>query len=418
MTGRTTVLALKIPSILVAASLTTAILTACSGSNALSLQPRPNLQSVSAKQSVGRAITQLYSFTGGKTGKLPYAGLEVLNGVLYGTTTDGGFRHQGCIFSITPSGTFTLLHSFQGGSDGAYPYATLQNVNGVLYGTTAGGGATGNGTAFTVTTSGAETVIYSFKGDPDGSEPMARLTELDGVLFGTTASGGSHNFGTVFGITKSGKEMVLHSFKGRDDGATPQGRLASLGGVLYGTTYGVPGKVSRGTVFEITTSGTVRVLHRFAGSPNDGANPSAGPIVVGGTLYGTTTLGGKGCYSGGGGCGTVYSVSTSRKETVLHSFLGGSQDGSYPYASLTDVGGVLYGTTAYGYRGCYSGGGGCGALFKITLSGSETVVAAFGGGNSGGTTPFSHVTYLGGVLYGTAYKGGAANVGTVYEAMP
>ncbi len=403
---------------LVATILSAALLAACSGSNALSLQQRPTLQSLPAKPAVGPAVTQLYSFTGGMNGKLPYAGLEVANGVLYGTTTAGGQRRLGCIFSITPSGVFTLLHSFQGGSDGAYPYATLQNVNGVLYGTTAGGGATGNGTVFTVTTSGAEKVIYNFKGDPDGSAPVARLTQLQGVLFGSTASGGYRNFGTVFVITKSGRETVLHSFKGRDDGAAPQGRLASLGGLLYGTTYGVPGKVSRGTVFEITTSGTVRVLHRFAGSPNDGANPSAGPVAVGGMLYGTTTLGGKGCYTGGAGCGTVYSVSTSRTETVLHNFLGGSQDGSYPYASLADVGGVLYGTTAYGYRGCYSGGGGCGALFKITLSGFETVVAAFGQGNSGGTTPFSHVTYLGGVLYGTAYKGGAANVGTVYEAMP
>ena len=56
-----------------------------------------------------------------------------------------------------------------------------------------------------------------------------------------------------------------------------------------------------GTVFSLSKSGVEKVMHSFSGAP-DGALPYAGLINVKGTLYGTTWAGGSGC--GSLGCGT------------------------------------------------------------------------------------------------------------------
>jgi uncharacterized repeat protein (TIGR03803 family) len=95
-----------------------------------------------------------------------------------------------------------------------------------------------------------------------------------------------------------------------------------------------------GTLFAISRSGKETVIHNFGGPP-DGANPSADLIDVNGTLYGTTSSGGA------NNGGTVFAVTASGAETVLHSF-GGSNDGSDPVAGLVSVKGTLYGTTLYG----------------------------------------------------------------------
>jgi len=96
---------------------------------------------------------------------------------------------------------------------------------------------------------------------------------------------------------------------------------------LYGTTY-EGGADGDGTVFSITTSGVETVLHSF--DETDGRNPTAGLIDVSGTLYGTTRNGGA------GNGGAVFAVTTSGTETVLHSFGLTSADGNDPYAGLVD----------------------------------------------------------------------------------
>jgi uncharacterized repeat protein (TIGR03803 family) len=149
----------------------------------------------------------LYSFGafGSGDGEGPFAGLIALNGVLYGTTIEGGANNTGTVFSATPSGTEKIVYSFgaSGSGDGAYPqWAGVIAVNGVLYGTTVAGGANGFGTVFSVTTSGSETVLHSFGafGSGDGAGPMASLTLRAKTLYGTTAGGGADNEGTVFSI--------------------------------------------------------------------------------------------------------------------------------------------------------------------------------------------------------------------------
>lgn len=303
----------------------------------------------------------LYSFRVGSDGANPYAGFVYSKGRLYGATYYGGsyeygsgcYYGQGCgtFFSIARSGAETVLHSFGGSGDGQNPFALLIKVNGALYGTTQHGGEdTDGGTVFKITPSGDETVLHSFGGSGDGAAPMAGLVSVKGALYGTTYFGGTNNIGTVFKITASGTETVLYSFSRGSDGAYPEGQLLDVHGTLYGTTQG-GGSAGSGTVFSVTTAGKERVLYSFLGNP-DGAGPVASLVVVNGVLYGTTELGGA--YSDTSvGNGTVFSITTSGKERVLHRFAG-NPDGTYPRAQLLDVHGTLYGTASNG--GAYGDG--------------------------------------------------------------
>jgi uncharacterized repeat protein (TIGR03803 family) len=324
----------------------------------------------------------------------------------------------GTVYSITPSGTETVLHSFKGGEDGASPEARLIVRNGTLYGTTLERGETcrqfGCGTVFSITPSGQETALHGFTGSPDGERPFAPLLNVNGTLYGTTSSGGSHvgancgstGCGTVFSITPGGKEKVLYSFGAYgNDGLGPESGLIDVKGTLYGTTDG-GGAYNNGTVFSISSGGKEKVVYSF-GAYCVQCFPK-GLVDVSGALYGTTLHGGA--Y----GDGTVFSITPSGTETVLHSFSG--VDGAYPEAALLNVNGTLYGTTVQG--GAYGGGtSGVGTVFSITLSGRETVLHSFGD-VPGGCYPESGLSYVNGTFYGTASGCGAYNGGTVYSITP
>ncbi|MFY9664739.1 MAG: choice-of-anchor tandem repeat GloVer-containing protein [Candidatus Cybelea sp.] len=325
-----------------------------------------------------------------------------------------GCDREGCgtVYRIKASGKETILHRFKGGpADGQGPQASLLNVNGTLYGTTTNGGTYGNGTVFAITKSGRETVLYSFKGGTDGANPVAPLLNVNGTLYGTTFNGGAYNCGsgggcgTVFSITPSGQESVLYSFKGgRTDGQNPVAGLINVNGTLYGTTsgggvycfFGVGAPC--GTVFSVTPSGEETVLYSFKGGTSDGQGPDAGLIYVKGKFYGTTT--GAGTYN----LGTVFAVTSSGTETVLHSF-GNGNDGTVPQTGLVYVRGKLYGTTE---GGGYCHHFPCGTVFSITTSGKETVRYSFKGGTTDGQNPVGDLINVNDTLYGTTNLGGSA----------
>jgi uncharacterized repeat protein (TIGR03803 family) len=365
----------------------------------------------------------LYRFRGKPDGSQPHASLIDVHGTLYGTTGKGGTANRGVIFSVTKSGAEKVLYSVKRAPDGAVPAAAVIDVKGTLYGTTLAGGSyyysyySNSGTVFSVTTSGVEKVLHSFGHRTDGVHPVASLFDGSHRLYGTTTIGGKNNDGTVFSITTSGVEKVRYSFAGGGaDGSEPSAGLIDVGGTLYGTTsyggaYGGCYHDGCGTVFSITTSGAEKVLHSF-GYGTDGSEPTAGLIDVDGTLYGTTSSGGT------HGNGTVFSITTSGSEKVVYSFAGGT-DGSDPTAGLIDVGSTLYGTTAYG------GSAGFGTVFSISTSGAETVVHDFTGG-SDGAHPGASLLDVAGVLYGTTARGGrhkgnchtSLGCGTVFALSP
>lgn len=326
------------------------------------------------------AVRTLHRFARNtKDGGDPEAGLIALNGELYGTTTGGGANGTGTVYAMSTAGKEKLVYSFGAYADGDGRYATsdLLALKGVLYGTTEYGGkyscysVATCGTVFKVTTSGKETVLYSFRYDRsegDGFWPRAGLVAINGLLYGTAVQGGSSGAGTIYTITPAGKEAVLYGFSGRHDGAFPFGRLVGLNGEYYGTAVGA-GAYGHGVIFAINASGKERTVYEFKGSPADGSGPNGDLTVANGKLYGTTDQGGKYKCSEGNGCGTVFAVTPSGTESVLHNFKGGA-DGESPNGSMAYVNGSLYGATYAGGTGsCNPSSGhtaGCGTIFEVT----------------------------------------------------
>jgi uncharacterized repeat protein (TIGR03803 family) len=281
-----------------------------------------------------------------------------------------------------------------------------QGSDGNFYGTTALGGASNEGTVFKITPAGVETLLYSFTGGADGGQPQAALIQAsDGNFYGTTIGGGTSGQGTVFKITSSGFESVLYSFTGGGDGGVPQaGLVQGVDGNFYGTTAG-GGASGEGTVFSITSTGVETVLHSFAGGAADGNHPYAALIQGGdGSFYGTTAGGGASSQ------GTVFKITPTGVETVLYSFAGGFvgvADGGDPTTALIQGrDGNFYGTAGGGV-------GNNGVLFEVTPTGVETVLYYFVGG-AAVNRPGPLIQGVDGKFYGTTAYGGSSNLGTVF----
>ncbi|HEY1428937.1 MAG TPA: choice-of-anchor tandem repeat GloVer-containing protein, partial [Candidatus Tumulicola sp.] len=244
----------------------------------------------------------------------------------------------------------------------------------------------------------------------DGQFPQAGLTAVKGVLYGTTPNGGDNANGTVFTSTKSGAVDIAYSFASLPDGTNPAASLTSAGGVLYGTTLGGGGTSCNsgqgcGTVYTIDASGKETVLYRFQGG-SDGQTPSSKLLYFRGMLYGTTfSGGGSGCNFRG--CGTVFAIDPSGSERVVYAFKGGN-DGANPDAGVIASNGKLYGTTS-------SGGGNAndGTVFSLDRSGKERAIHRFKG-TPDGSDPEADLVAVKGVLYGTTFGGGQNDFGTVF----
>src|SRR5271157_918656 len=218
-----------------------------------------------------------------------------------------------------------LIFGLSSGAAGAALALAIMLVAAVL--------ATGSAQAQTYSYS----VLYTFTGSPDGAHPAASLLrDAQGNLYGTTSAGGdpacTNGCGTVFKVDATGKETLLYTFTGGADGAKPLSSLVQdAQGNLYGTTHWGGDPVCTngcGTVFKVDTTGKETVLHTFTGSP-DGAIPLSGLVRdAQGNLYGTTG------YGGASDNGTVFEVDTTGKETVLYSFTGTGGDGAGPDAGL------------------------------------------------------------------------------------
>jgi uncharacterized repeat protein (TIGR03803 family) len=214
----------------------------------------------------------------------------------------------------------------------------------------------------------------------------------------------------VFKISPDGRETVLHTFRGADGSLPDAGVVLDSAGNLYGTTSqggtrAVQCNSGCGVVYKIDPSGRETVLYRFKGGV-DGGFPVAGVMRDSvGNLYGTTQIGGA------QSLGTVYKVDNSGNETVLHSFAAGN-DGAFPFAGLIrDGAGNLYGTTTEG------GPSNTGTVFKLAPSGNETVLYSFGPtSGSDAQEPRSPVYRdAAGNLYGTSFFGGTGRGGAVYK---
>jgi uncharacterized repeat protein (TIGR03803 family) len=363
------------------------------------------------------AFTVLHSFAAAPTdGSNPF-GTLVRRGNFYGTASSGGSSNNGVVFRLGPNGKETVLHNFAGSpTDGSGPAAGLIWDKGSFYGTTGVGGAYGAGVVFKLDPTGKESVLYNFTGGADGGNVGAGLVQdSEGNLYGAT-SGGGIGFGVVFKLDPTGKETVLHTFT-FGDGALPFATLLrDEAGNLYGTTLEGGSSLS-GVVFKLDAKGTETVLHEFTGAA-DGAFPVAGLIRdTDGNLYGTTPYGGDLSAFTGLGCGVVFKLDPTGKETVLYTFTGGA-DGCQPRAALVrDKAGNLYGTTDTSSACALQPPFTCGVVFKLDTTGKETVLHTFTGPD-GFQVDVGLLRDANGDLYGATVGGGASGIGVVYRLIP
>lgn len=390
------------------------------------------------------SVSVVHKFSNSE-GQVP-AGALVPNtdGFFYGVAEAGGIYNGGTFFKVTAAGALTRLGNFGlvSNSDGAYSTSALtKGTDGNFYGTASQGGVYGNGTIFKLTASGTFTVLHSFstEGDnadnSDGALPGATLIQgKDGNFYGTTPAGGTSGTGTIFKITATGTFTTLSSFaalSGTDNktnsvGASPiAGLIQATDGNFYGTaTKG--GANGNGTIFRVTTTGTVTLLYTFGsvdarGHNTTGAEPTGG-LVQGkdGNLYGQSTLGG--IY----GVGEIYRLTTAGGSfTKLISFDApdgdddDNQDGEYPKSAL------IQGADGNFYGAAYTGGEGFGTAFRITSGGAFTLLHTFGvispgvfDVNNGLSPQDALMQGKDGNFYGTCQFGGTKNEGIVFEMDP
>ncbi|HTU26571.1 MAG TPA: choice-of-anchor tandem repeat GloVer-containing protein [Pirellulales bacterium] len=332
----------------------------------------------------------LHSFTGGTSdGASPYGTALTADGsVLYGTTRTGGENGAGVLFSENANGTdYQVVYSFPTSDN---PISTLTVVGTKLFGMAFGGA---DGMLFSINTDGTDlTDVYSFTGVSVGT---GGLTLVGSTLYGTTA-------GSVFSINTNGTGYtVLHTFSDLD-GTDPTSPVTVVGSTIYGTTsesgfYGLRGG---GTVYSMTTEGDdFTVLYNFSGDLGTG-----GLTLDGSTLYGTTSSGGAFA-----GYGTIYSVDTDNGDvSTLYSFEGSGPFDPAPQ-NLVLVGDTLYGTTSYSGSGDYGG-----YVFSFDPN-DDDLSTLYGFTGSAGAVLGGGLTLVGSTLYGNAEEGGTDNYGTVYS---
>jgi uncharacterized repeat protein (TIGR03803 family) len=272
---------------------------------------------------------------------------------LYGTTFGGantGCSGYGCgtVFKITTAGQLTTLYAFP--SSGNPAGLLIQGRDGNLYGTETGNaGSSGASAIFKISSTGGFATVYQFGGATDVYSGLVQ--GVDGNLYGTSAEGGSNSngncsngftCGTVFKATPGGTLTTVYNFCALvncTDGSIPFSQLVdATDGLFYGTTYG-GGNFGGGTIFSVSSVGSLTTLHSFDGT--DGAGPYVSLVQhTNGTLYGATT------YSGTLGHGTVFSLNAG-----LRPFVRLVQSFGKVGATVGILGQGFTGTTAVSFNG-------------------------------------------------------------------
>jgi uncharacterized repeat protein (TIGR03803 family) len=149
---------------------------------------------------------------------------------------------------------------------------------------------------------------------------------------------------------------------------------------------------------------TFTSLHTFGGvygTPSDGSYPNGLVQGANGYLYGTTVAGGTGFY------GTVFKISTSGTETILQDFTSDPYNGNQAALALA-TNGDFYGSTQLPGS----------VIYKVTPSGAITVLYPFCSlpNCADGNSPDAAVVQASnGDLYGTTENAGAYGQGTIFK---
>ncbi len=208
---------------------------------------------------------------------------------------------------------------------------------------------------------------------------------------------------------------IIHNFVGTDGSRPADGVVIDKSGNLLGTTQ-FGGNFNAGTIFKITPSGEESVLHNFGRLLTNGTDPNVAPVIdQEGNIWGVTETGGTAQTKCTSGCGVAYLLGDTGTFTILHRF-------TYPLAFPTsrlvrDKNQNLFGTT----RGLVSN---IGMVYEMDRKGHFTVLHKFpfntdtgiapDGGLLDGPVAFDQA----GNIYGTATAGGSAGCGLTFKLDP
>ena len=308
--------------------------------------------------------------------------------------------------------TLTTLYSFCKTtnnffcSDGSDPGHLVLGNDGNFYGATTSGGSNDLGTIFKITPQGTLTTLHQFSGHlgvADGSFPLLSL-ESGGLFYGATTSGGTNNHGTIFTITSAGTLTTLHQFSGTNgvaDGTGPEVLLPAGGSFIGNTALG--GTNNAGTIFTITPGGVLTTIHQFSGT--NGVADGSLPVVTlqnGANFIGTTLQGGS------NNDGTAFQITAGGAFTTIHVF--DDADGKEPIITAKN-GANFIGTTALG------GSNGVGSAFEMTSGGVVTTFYQFSGTNGvldGSSPGLSPIQDNSGAFYGGTQDGGTNSAGLIF----
>ncbi len=260
----------------------------------------------------------------------------------------------------------------------------------------------------------AFTSLYNFGATgTDGKVPFGGLVQgADSNFYGTTSLGGTSDGadkGSVFKITPSGSLTSIYAFLNNgNDGTNPNaGLVLGASGSFYGTTQ-LGGVNSAGTVFQVTPSGSETVIHAF-NEPVDGAYPECTlDMAANGDFYGVT--------SGNpteNDYGTFFQLTPSNALTTPYVFSSSATAPSSPeFGVAQGSDGSFYGVTSTG--GQY----GYGAVYKVTASGTAATLYSFSDQSDGGSPYGGLALGADGNFYGTTSDDGSNESGTVFKITP
>jgi uncharacterized repeat protein (TIGR03803 family) len=241
----------------------------------------------------------------------------------------------------------------------------------------------------------------------------------DGNFYGTTFYGGSSTnctlgCGTIFQLTSGGTLTTVYSFSG-SDGSQAAAIIQASDGNFYGITLG-GGASGDGTIFQLTSGGTLTTLHSFSGA--DGLEPVSLIQAKTGNFYGVTVAGGA------NNGGTVFEITSTGSLTPVYSFCADERcsDGDEPFTLMQASDGNLYGTTLWGGNAREGGG----TIFEIngatltTIHKFTTTGKSYLGGNfpAGGLVQAADGNFYGATVSGGTYNNCGNSCGTVFTYGP
>jgi uncharacterized repeat protein (TIGR03803 family) len=280
---------------------------------------------------------------------------------------------------------------------------------GLLYDTVGCFGNQGNGDAvgavFSSDILGNAVFLYTNDYEPGDScdfpPPVDLVSAPNGTLYFLNDYFG--DAGEVDGLTPSTPFAPI-IFRGH--GAAAANTIGSDGN-LYGVSQS-GGSYGNGffyTLATLTGVSQAQILYSFGATPDDASKPTRAPAQGPDEAFYGVSAGGASTPSCPSGCGAVFRITPAGDESVLYSFGANPADQATPMCSpgpLTLGGdGNFYGTY-------------CSVIFQITPQGQETILHAMTAAE-GLTFANSLLQASDGNLYGVTTTGGANNAGTVFK---